>query len=261
MPKALHAIRRLWLALLLLVAAPGIAQSSTTAYVLGADDTIQIVVYGQPDASITTRIKSDGTVVMPLIGAVQAAGQTNIQLAASIAAQFTKGGYFKDPIVNIEIAAYASKVVNVAGRVTAPGLYPLDRGYRALDVLLKAGWIRDGGATFAYLRRGGAAEQRLDIEGLVRGDDAANPVLRPSDTLFVPDAELIFISGQVNRPGSVAITPGMTIRQAIAMAGGVTATGSQGKVGLVRGTAKETDVEATQSVQKNDVIIVKERLF
>ncbi len=256
-----HAIRRLWLALLLLVAAPVAAQSADTAYVLGTDDTVQVVVYGQPDASITTRIKSDGTIVMPLIGAVRAAGQTNIQLAATIAAQFTKGGFFKDPIVNIEIGTYASKIVNVAGRVTSPGLYPLDRPYHALDVLLKAGWIRDGGATYVYLRRAGSGEQRLDIEGLVRGDDAANPVLRAGDTLFVPDADLIFISGQVNRPGSVPITAGMTIRQAIAMAGGITATGSQGKVGLVRGSAKEADVDATQTVQKNDVIIVKERLF
>ncbi|KPF78930.1 hypothetical protein IP88_02715 [alpha proteobacterium AAP81b] len=260
-------MKALWRGLALLLAmalaataAPAAAQDGE-GYVLGPDDVIQVVVYGQADASITTRIKSDGTIVMPLIGAVRAAGQTNIALARTVATQFTKGGFYKDPIVNVEVTGYASKTVNVAGKVTAPGIVALDRPYRALDVLLKAGWIRDGGATYVYLRRAGVAETRLDTEGLVRGDDAANPLLRAGDTLFVPDADLVFISGQVARPGSVAVTPGMTIRQAIAMAGGITATGSQGKVGLVRGNARETDTEPTQAVQKNDVIIVKERLF
>lgn len=252
--------RRLWLAMLVLLAVPAAAQEQS-GYVLGPDDSIQVIVYGQADASITTRIKADGTIVMPLIGAVRAAGQTNIQLAQSIAGQFVKGGFLKDPIVNIEITAYVSKSVNVAGRVVTPGIYPLDRPYRALDVLLKAGWIRDNGASYAYLRRPGQAEQRLELDGLVRGDAEGDPLLRPGDTLFVPDTDLVYVSGQVNRPGAVAMTSGMTIRQAIANAGGVSATGSQGKVGLVRGSAKEVDTDPSQVLQRGDVIIVKERLF
>lgn len=252
--------RRLWLAMAVLLAMPAVAQEAT-GYVLGPDDTIQVVVYGQQDASITTRIKADGTIVMPLIGAVRAAGQTNIQLAQTISSQFAKGGFFKDPIVNVEVTGYVSKSVNVAGRVTTPGIYPLDRPYRALDVLLKAGWVRDTGASYVYLRRAGQTEQKLDLEGLVRGDAAADPPLRDGDTLFVPDADLVYVSGQVNRPGAVAITPGMTIRQAIANAGGITATGSQGKVGLVRGSGKENDTDPSQPVQRGDVVIVKERLF
>jgi polysaccharide export outer membrane protein len=77
----------------------------------------------------------------------------------------------------------------------------------------------------------------------------------------VPEADQFFLTGQVNRPGALPVLPGMTIRQALALAGGVTATGSSNKVGLIRGNAKEIDVDLTQTVQKNDVIIVKERLF
>ncbi|MFZ4688113.1 MAG: polysaccharide biosynthesis/export family protein [Polymorphobacter sp.] len=235
--------------------------SGGPGYVLGPDDSIQIIVYGQPDAGITTRIKSDGTIVMPLIGTVMASGQTNVGLAKLVTDKLTSGGFLKAPVVNVEIGTYVSKSVNVAGKVNTPGIFPLDRPYRALDMLLKAGWIRADGATYAYLRRPGSPEMRLETEGLVRGDADKDPVLKAGDTLFVPDADQFFISGQINRGGSFPIVPGMTIRQALAVAGGVTATGSTGKVGLIRGAAKEVDTDVATVIQKNDVIIVKERLF
>jgi polysaccharide export outer membrane protein len=230
-------------------------------YVLGPDDSIQVIVYGQPEAGITTRIKADGTIVMPLIGTVQAAGLTNIALAKLVSDKLSQGGFLKAPVVNVEIGSYVSKSVNVAGRVGSPAIVPLDRPYRALDVLLKTGWIRENGASYVLLRRPGSPEMRLDAEGLVRGEADKNPLLRDGDTLFVPDADQFFISGQINRPGTFAILPGMTVRQALAIAGGVTATGSSNKVGLIRGNAKEVDADLSTVIQKNDVIIVKERLF
>ena len=248
-------------ALLVAMVAGSVARAQDAGYVLGADDTVQVVVYGQNEFNITTRIKSDGTIVMPLIGAVKAAGQTNVALAKSITDALEKGGLLKSPIVNVEIMSYLSKSVNVAGKVANPGIIPLDRPYHAIEALLKSGWIRENGATYVLLRRAGQAEVRLDVDDLVRGGADKDPVLRPGDTLFVPDADLGFLTGQVSRPGAFPITPGMTIRQAIANAGGVTASGSSNKVGLVRGSAKEIDVEPTQPVQKNDVIIIKERLF
>lgn len=253
---------RLFAMLMLALAVPAMAADPVDAgYVLGPDDSIQVIVYGQPDAGITTRIKSDGTIVMPLLGIIKASGQTNIGLARTITDKMTQGGFLKDPVVNVEIGSYVSKAVNVAGKVANPGIYPLDRPYRALEVLLKSGWIRENGASYVYLRRPGSPETRLESEGLVRGEADKDPLLRPGDTLYVPDADQFFVTGQVNRPGALPVLPGMTMRQALALAGGVTATGSGNKVGLIRGGAKEIDAELSVPVQKNDVIIVKERLF
>jgi polysaccharide export outer membrane protein len=235
--------------------------SADTGYILGPDDSVQVIVYGQPEFGVQTRIKSDGTIVMPLIGTIKAAGMTNITLAKAVTDKLTSNGFLKDPIVNVEIGGYVSKTVNVAGKVTSPGIYPLDRSYHALDVLLKAGWIRENGANYVYLRRPGQPEMRLDVEGLVRGDDTKDPLLKAGDTLYVPDADVYYISGQVNRPGSFAIQPNLTIRQALVLAGGVTQTGSANKVGLIRGNAKEVDADPSQVIQKGDIIVVKERLF
>ena len=262
---AIFANVRPWLAAIGLtiaaIAATGGVKAQDAGYVLGADDTVQVVVYGQTEFNVTTRIKTDGTIIMPLIGSVKAAGQTNLGLGKLIADQLTKGGFLKSPIVNIEILNYVSNTANIAGKVTQPGILPLDRPYRVLEALLKTGWVRDQGAAYVFLRRPGQAEKQLPVEDLVRGGPDNDPLLRAGDTVFVPDAEMFFVTGQVARPGLLPILPGMTIRQALASAGGVTASGSANKVGLVRNNAKEVDSDPSQLVQKNDVIIVKERLF
>jgi polysaccharide export outer membrane protein len=235
--------------------------SAPKGYVLGPDDTVQVIVYGQNEFNVTTRVKADGTIVMPLIGIVKAEGETNISLAKTITDQLVAGGYLKQPLVNVEVGAYVSRSVNVAGNVTAPGIVPLDRPYHVLEALLKAGWVRSDGATFVYLRRQGQPERKLDVEQLVRGGADADPLLIPGDTLFVPVAESFFIYGQINSPGMKPILPGMTVRQAIGLAGGVTPSGKSDKVGLVRGTGKEIDADPSQKIQNGDVIIIKERLF
>lgn len=236
-------------------------RAQEAGYVLGPNDSIQVVVYGQPEFNVNTRIKSDGTIVMPLIGTVKAAGQTNIGLANSITDGLTKTGFLKSPIVNIEILSYVSQTANIAGKVGSPSMLPLDRPYHVLEALLRAGWVRDGSAPYVYLRRPGQAETRLEVEDLVRGGPDKDPLLRPGDTLFVPDAELAYLLGAVARPGPFAVLPNMSIRQALAAAGGVGPSGSSNKVGLIRDGAKEVDVDTAQIVKKNDIITVKERLF
>jgi len=246
------------------VAMPALAQTAdapAVGYKLGADDALQVIIYGQPEAGISTRVKADGTIVMPFIGTVKVDGLDNVQLARLIAEKMVSGGFLREPVVNVEVAQYVSKSVNVAGRVTQPGIVPLDRPYRALEVLLKTGWIREDGANYVYLRRRGQAEMRLDTEELVRGDSSKDPLLMAGDTLYVPDGDKFFIYGQINQSGTFPILPGMTVQQALAIAGGVSATGSTGKVGLVRGGGKEQSVDLTEKIQRNDVIIVKERFF
>jgi polysaccharide biosynthesis/export protein len=250
------------------VALPGAAQAAvpdaraSRGYVLGPDDGVSVLVYGQTEFNVSTRVKPDGTIVLPLVGKITATGTTVVTLAEEVTRKLTAGGYLKDPIVNVEITSFGSRYVRVAGKVAQPALVPLDRNYRALDVLLRAGWVRDDGATYVVLRRAGdGREQIVNVVDLARGDPEKDPLLEAGDTLFVPEADLVYVSGQINRPGAFPLKPGMTVRQLLASAGGVTQTGSANKVGLTRGNAKETDADGTTVLQRNDVIVVKERLF
>lgn len=243
-----------------IVALPG-AAAAQGGYVLGPNDSITVVVYGQEEFNVATRIKADGSITMPLIGRVEAAGKTNITLADEITRRLEQGNYLKDPIVNVEVNEYNSKYVRLAGKVGAPALVPLDRSDRLLDILLRAGWVRDDGSGFVVLRRAAdSKEVRVNIEELARGT-TEDIRLQPGDTIYVADAELVFVTGQVNRPGGVPLKPGMTVTEVLAKAGGVSPSGNSNKVGLKRGGQKERDVDAAFVLEAGDIINVKERLF
>lgn len=247
------------------VALPGRAAAQaappSTAYILGPSDSITVLVYGQSEFNVQTRIKPDGSIVMPLIGKVQAQGKTVITLADEITRRLEAGNFLRDPIVNVEVNEYNSRYVRVVGKVGTPGLVPLDRTNRLLDVLLRAGWVRDDGSEYILLRRAAdGKEVRIMADELARGSVADTP-LEAGDTLFVADAELVYVTGQVNRPGAYPLRPGMTVTELLANAGGVTATGSANKVGLKRGGAREVDADGATALNAGDIINVKERLF
>lgn len=256
----IHKLKMAMLAAALAVGAQA-QDAGYQGYRLGPDDTVQVIVYGQTEFNVSTRVKHDGTIVMPLIGIVKAEGETNISLARQITERLVSGGFLKAPLVNIEVGAYVSRSVNVAGNVGQSGIYPLDRPYHALEILLKAGWVRVDAANFVYLRRSGQPVRVLQVDELVKGERDSDPLLLPGDTLFVPPAETFFIYGAINGPGMKAILPGMTIRQAVALSGGVSATGNANRVGLIRGNAKEVDADLSQKVLNGDILVIKERLF
>lgn len=246
----------------LAVSAPAVAQAvQTQGYVLGPNDNITVRVYGQNEFDVQTRVKPDGSIVMPLIGKVQAQGKTVITLADEITRRLVSGNFLKDPIVNVEVAEYNSRYVRVAGKVGSPGLVPLDRSTKLLDILLRSGWVNPAGSQFITIRRAAdGKELKINTEELARGN-TADISLEAGDTLFVADAELVYLTGAIARPGAYPLKPGMTVSDVIAQAGGVGPTGSGGKVGLKRGGAKETDADQQLKLEAGDVINIRERLF
>lgn len=244
------------------ISAPAMAQAAQSqGYVLGPNDSITVVVYGQNEFNVQTRIKPDGSIVMPLVGKVQAQGKTVITLAEEITRRLVAGNFLKDPIVNVEVNEYNSRYVRVAGKVGAPGLVPLERSNRLLDVLLRAGWVRPEGSQYITIRRAAdGKELKVNTDELARGE-TADIMLDAGDTLYVAEAELVYLTGAVARPGAYPLKPGMTVSEMIAQAGGVGPTGSNGKVGLKRGNEKERDVDQQTKLEPGDIINIRERMF
>ncbi len=244
-----------------LLAQPAPPPEAAAAYMLGPNDSITVLVYGQNEFNVQTRIKPDGSIVMPLIGRVEAQGKTVITLADEVTKRLVDGNFLKDPIVNVEINEYNSRYVRVAGKVGSPGLVPLDRSRHLLDILLRSGWVRPEGSQYITIRRAAdGSELKINSEELARGD-TADITLNAGDTLFVADAELVYLTGAVARPGGYPLKPGMTIADVIAQAGGVGPTGSSGKVGLKRGDEKEVSVDPTTKLEPGDIVNIRERLF
>lgn len=235
------------------------AQTSWTGYKLGAEDQIEVQIYGQGGTVTKTRIKSDGTITLPLVGQIQAADQTTQALAASIAAALKRGGYVNNPIVNVEIITYASRTVTMLGEFGTPGLYPLDRQLTLSEMVAHVGGLRNGASDTVMVRHAGGAIEQHNLGAIARGQ-ARDIALQPGDAVYANSAPQYYIYGQVGSAGLYSILPQMTVRQALARAGGPTLAGSEKKITLYRG-GNEQDADLSALVQPNDVLFVRERVF
>lgn len=234
----------------------GIASST---YILGPDDVIEVSVLGRPEMTQQTRIKPDGTIVVPLLGSVEAKGETILTLADKIGKGMEKAGLLRNPIINVEVVQMVSQTATVLGKVTAPGTVPLDREMTVSRVLGRVGGALPTGAGYVVIQRKDGSRQQVVIDELIRGG-TFDPVVQGGDTLFVPDAEIFYIYGQVNSPGAQPMKANMTVRQALAQAGGPTAMGSDKRIRINR-AGKEFKAKLNDPIQKDDVIVVKERIF
>ena len=233
----------------------------TAGYVLGADDVVEVSVLGQPEFATRARVKANGTIQLPFIGEQKIAGETALTLAPKIAETLRAGGYYAKPVVNIEIASFASRYVVLLGAIAQPGLQPVDRDYRLSEIIARSGGLRETGADFVTLTRASGEQKNYDFAKLASGGPDDDPWVSPGDKIFVPEAELFYMYGQVNAPGVYPIKGGeMTVRKAVARGGGFNASGSAKRIKLFR-DGEETKVKMDTVIKPGDVIVVGERLF
>lgn len=229
-------------------------------YVLGPEDVVEVDLLGRADFKTRAKLGGDGTIQLPLIGRIPAADRTARTLGDQVRKSLQDGGYFANPIVNVDVVSYASRYVTVLGAVGSPGLVPVDRVYRLSEIIARVGGIRETGADYVVLRRSNGPEQRLSVKALATGDTSQDPVIAPGDKIFSPVADLFYISGQINSPGSFPLLSDMTLRMAIARGGGLAASGSDKRVTVTR-KGEKVKLGLGDMVEAGDVIVVGERLF
>lgn len=238
---------------------PAAAQSVWSGYQLGAEDQIEVQIFGQGGSTVKTRIKSDGSITLPLVGRVEASNRTTQALASAVQEQLKRGGYINNPIVNVEILEYASRTVTVLGEFNRPGIVPLDRPVTLTELVARVGGLKEGGADIVEVRRAGGKIEPYSLILIARGR-TPDVALQPGDAVFAGTAPQYYIYGQIGNAGTFRIAPGMTVRQALARAGGPTLSGSERKVTLYR-AGRELDADLAGLVQPDDVLFVRERIF
>lgn len=263
-----------WLALILLsllVAAP-LARAADPArdYVIAAGDVLRITVYQNPDLTLEARVGEGGTVSYPLLGAVRLGGQSVAQAEATITKGLRDGNFLKQPQVSVLVMQVRGHQVSVLGQVNRPGRYPLDMvGMRLSEVLAQAGGIAPGGSDIVTLsgsRDGKPMRREIDLPALYaatsRGED---PALQNGDVVFVDRAPVVYIYGEVQRPGPLRLDRDMTVMQALAAGGGVTLRGTEKGLRVHRrngeGALEVVQPAMDERVRGGDVIYVRESLF
>ena len=260
---------------LLWLSAAGTSAAQTN-YVLGSQDVVTIVVFGEPDLSRKYTIEQDGTFTFPHIGRITARGLTLRALEAELKKQLA-AGYLRDPQVSVAVEAYRSQKILIMGQVAQPGEYQLTGDMTLLAAIAKAGSVTAMAGREVVIvraaRKPGASNGepptdsqilRIDLAALQGGNMALNIPLQDGDNINIPKAQSIFVTGQVKSPGGYAVEPGMTVLQAIALSGGVTDRGTTRRVRILRivnGKQKELKAKLSDVVQPGDTIIVGERIF
>lgn len=251
-------------------AASAAAGASTPLVRLGIGDTISMTVFGKPDLSIKTVVTEDGTVQLPLIGAIRVVGLSPSEASAEAAKAYQSGEFLVNPQVTIALETGTSQQVSVLGAVGAPGRYPVESRTSVFDLLAIAGGKTEDSAEVLYLVRveadGKVSRQPIDLSSL--SDPTKEfPVIKfqGGDTIYVPKAPQIFIYGEVGKPGEYKLQPGMSLVEALTIAGGVTRRGSTSRIEIKRkqpdGKFKTVSPKLTDELQADDVIRVKESIF
>jgi polysaccharide export outer membrane protein len=265
------------------------AGAGDRSYRIGAGDILRVAVYGYEDLTQVVVVQPEGSFVFPLIGSVPAAEATPAELEARIAARLSKG-QIRDPKVAVSVQEYRSKLVFVVGELARPGTYPLAGETRLVEILSRAGPLSaNAGSEVVVVRPRAAVNRpvlpgevaptagggkvsatsaaeivRVDVREIQEGRLEKNVVLKPNDTVFVPQAARIYVSGEVRNPGAFAYSGGLTIRQAISLAGGFTpdaATRNARVIREVAGKPKTLKLKLDEPVQPKDTIVVGTRLF
>lgn len=238
-------------------------------YSLGPGDVIRIQVFQNPDLMTETRVSEKGSITYPLIGAIEVGGLAIDAAEKKIADALKKGGFVRQPQVNIVLMQMRGSQVSVLGQVNRPGRFPLETLSRVSDMLAAAGGASPTGDDFAIvtgLRDGKPFRKVIDIPALYLGEKSDEDIfLAGGDTIYVHRAPVFYIYGEAQRPGAYRIEREMTVMQALAQGGGPTTRGSEWRLRLHRknaeGGVEKISPEMTDIVQPNDIIYVRESIF
>lgn len=247
-------------------------------YKIGVQDILEISLFNQPELSGRYTVETDGAFSFPLIGRVVAAGRTVEQLEDTLQTRLLDG-YFRNPRITVAVAEYKSQRVFVVGEVRSPGAYPLAAETSLIEILALAGLTPTASGAAVVVRAGGrtppgnggeplpadnADTIRVNLRDLEGGDLSRNVLLRDGDTVFVPRAEVVYVFGEVREPGSYPIQEGMTVLQALSLAGGSTEFAALNRLTIMRvedGEQVEIRVQLDDLVERDDTISVPVKFF
>lgn len=263
-----------WVAIIVMLAttigAQAEEQSTKVNYLLGAGDAIRINVFKHPDMTLETRVSESGTITFPLIGSMDIGGLSLSSAGEKLASALNRGGFVRDPQVNITLLEVRGNQVSVLGQVNRPGRFPLETfNTRLSDVLAMAGGISSTGSDVVIVtgtRDGLPFRSEIDFPAIFTGSDTGQNILvAGGDVVYVDRAPVFYIYGEVQRPGAYRIEREMTVQQALAQGGGVNVRGTEKGIKVHRkdaeGEMKMITSYGYDLVRPDDVIYIRESLF
>lgn len=244
--------------------------AAPTEYRLGAGDVVRIAVFQNPELTLETRITEAGVISYPLLGLVRVGGLGVTEAERRIADGLRSGNFVKSPQVTLVVLQVRGNQASVLGQVNRPGRYPIEvADMRLTDLLAMAGGTAAGGADMVVVtgtRNGQPFRQEVDLPALFMVGGAGKDLfILNGDTVWVERQPLVYIYGEVQRPGPLRLEREMTLLQALATGGGLTARGTDKGIRVHRkgqgGQVQIIEPGMTDTLREGDVVFVRESLF
>lgn len=236
---------------------------------LGVGDLVEMTVYDVPELASKTRISSNGDIYCPLIGPTHVAGLTTEEAAQLI--QKRLSAFLKDPYVTLFVSEYATQGASLLGEVSKPGVYPVLGEQHLFDLISAAGGLTErAGHSISVTHRSDPDKPvTLPISRNLSDNPQSNIKVFPGDTIVVRKADIVYVVGDVGHPSGLLMDAnGLTVLQAVALAGGTTRTAKlngtrilhKGPDGMIETPIKLKRILNAQdpdpALQANDILIV-----
>jgi polysaccharide export outer membrane protein len=291
-------LKAVWLVFgaMLLTAIPGSAQgpsaatgpasaasaaSAASGYRIGPKDLVEIRVVELQELNVERRVSEKGTINLPFLEDVQAAGLTDSELAARLKADLERK-LLQRASVSVQVREFRARPISVIGAVQTPGPLEFAGRWTLLEAITAAGGLTPNHGRTVYVLRhadNGLSDQvAIDLDDLlVRADARVNIPIYPNDLINVAATleVTIYFLGEVSQPGALTFknTERITLLTAVARAGGLTDRAAR-KITIRRedasGKAKEIEVDYKRilagkdpdfALREGDVVVVKESFF
>ena len=173
--------------------APASAGAQSYSYIIGPGDNINIIVWRNPELSMSVPVRPDGKISTPLIDELTAQGKNSVEIARDIEKQL--GKYVRDPVVTVIVTSFVGpydQQIRVVGEAAKPQVLPFKQNMTLLDVMIAVGGLTDfaAGNDATILRTGdGGKQYSVRLKDLIkRGDISANVEMKPGDILIIPQS-------------------------------------------------------------------------
>ncbi len=174
-----------------LSAAPTVAATADYNYIVGPGDSLNIIVWRNPELSLSVPVRPDGKVSTPLVDELVAQGKTSIEIAREV--EKALGKFVRDPVVTVIVTSFVgpySEQIRVVGEAAKPQALPYKQKMTLLDVMIAVGGLTDfADGNSASITRASEGGKRYSVrlkDLIKRGDIAANVEMKPGDILIIP---------------------------------------------------------------------------
>jgi polysaccharide export outer membrane protein len=173
--------------------APATPTAVDYTYVIGAGDSLNVIVWRNPELSMAVPVRPDGKVSAPLVEELQAQGKTPVELARDIEKRLST--YVRDPVVTVLVSGFVgpySEQIRVVGEAARPQFLPYKQKMTLLDLMIAVGGLTDfadGNKAIIQRTSEGNRQYSVRVKDLIRkGDLSANVEMRPGDILIIPQS-------------------------------------------------------------------------